>query len=309
MKDTTTFEAFGPGKVILLGEHGVVYGRGALAAPLSRGVRAHAVPARSCTLKLPALLQGPARRLLTRAFERAADATGRPKVAVTVESDLPISMGLGSSAALSVACAKLLLQAAGGSTHVKQVVAVALEMEREFHGTPSGLDHTTSAQAELIYFRRKPSGVGATFRGVPSPRPLKLLIALVGKRAPTHQTVASLKARLELWPQRYGRSFDEMGRLADEGARAISSGDFDALGDMMNLNHGLLSGLQLSSPSIDEMVHKLRRMGALGAKLTGAGGDGGAVIGLFLEPEPTVARLTRDGVTCFSSQISGPAAL
>jgi mevalonate kinase len=57
------------------------------------------------------------------------------------------------------------------------------------------------------------------------------------------------------------------------------------------------------------MVHRLRLLGALGAKLTGAGGDGGAVIGLFLEPESAVAQLTRQGVRCFSSQVAGPRAL
>jgi mevalonate kinase len=57
------------------------------------------------------------------------------------------------------------------------------------------------------------------------------------------------------------------------------------------------------------MVYRLRGLGALGAKLTGAGGDGGAVIGLFLEPEPAVAKLLGLGVRCFSSQLAGPRAL
>jgi mevalonate kinase len=64
----------------------------------------------------------------------------------------------------------------------------------------------------------------------------------------------------------------------------------------------------LSSAGIEDMVHRLRRMGALGAKLTGAGGDGGAVIGLFEDPAPAIARLTREGIRCFSSQIAGPEA-
>lgn len=74
----------------------------------------------------------------------------------------------------------------------------------------------------------------------------------------------------------------------------------------MNVNHGLLAAAGLSSPSLDGLVHQLRAMGALGAKLTGAGGEGGAVVGLFYEPEPAVAKLTRLGVPCFSSQVAGP---
>ena len=103
--------------------------------------------------------------------------------------------------------------------------------------------------------------------------------------------------------------FKEIGQLAREGADAVRKGDLESLGDLMNLNQGLLSALQLSSDRIDAMTRYLRAHGALGAKLTGAGGDGGAVIGLFLEPEPMIKRLTADGIECFCSQLAGPIAL
>lgn len=300
----TPFTGFGPGKAILLGEHAVVYGYPALAGPLSRGVTARAFPSKRCQLSIPPSIRGERRRLLATAFEKAAQATGRPLVRVEVESDLPLSMGLGSSAALAVACARVLLAAARRPASCKQVARVADEMEREFHGTPSGVDHTTSAQGRLIFFRRR--GKTDQVKPVECPRPLKLLVALVGERGPTKQTVAALRARRDQWPSRYGRLFDEVGALAAEGVKAIERGDLAALGDAMNVNHGLLSALQLSSEGLDVMVHRLRRLGALGAKLTGAGGDGGAVLGLFLEPEPAVARLSREGVRCFVSQLAGP---
>ena len=99
-----------------------------------------------------------------------------------------------------------------------------------------------------------------------------------------------------------------MGRLATEGAEAVEQGDLEALGDLMNVNQGLLSALGLSSPALEASVHRLRALGALGAKLTGAGGDGGAVIGLFPQPDAALARLRHDGVRCFASQLSGPRA-
>jgi mevalonate kinase len=86
----------------------------------------------------------------------------------------------------------------------------------------------------------------------------------------------------------------------------VEAGDLEALGDAMNVNQGLLAALQLSSPRIDEMVHRLRSLGAYGAKLTGAGGDGGAVIAVFPDPKPLVPRLTALGIRCFASQIAGP---
>jgi mevalonate kinase len=295
---------FGPGKVILLGEHGVVYGRPALAAPLSWGVTARATSARKCQLELPAELSGPRRQVLKRAFERAARAAGDPALKVVLESDLPISMGLGSSAALAVACARVLLKP--GAPPAK-VAELALEMEREFHGTPSGLDHTTSAEGRLIHFRL--AGGSRKVRAIESPRPLKLLVALVGERSPTKATVGALRERRTRWMARYDRLFDQIGAVVDEGAKAIAAGDLDALGDAMNVNQGLLNALGLSSPPIEAAVHRLRGLGALGAKLTGAGGDGGAVIGLFPEPEPVMARLSREGVRCFCSQVAGPRAL
>ncbi|MCA3015975.1 MAG: mevalonate kinase [Myxococcaceae bacterium] len=298
------FSAFGPGKVILLGEHGVVYGQPALAAPISRGVRAFGIPARACSVELPSGISAPHRRSLERAFARAAKATGHPKVMVTLESDLPLSMGLGSSGALSVAVSRVLLEAKTGRAAAPGALErVALELEKEFHGTPSGVDHTTSARGEMILFRRD------VVRVVRSPVPVRVLVAIVGERPPTKTTVAALRERRERWPARYGRLFREIGRVATEGAQAVRAGDLEALGDLMNVNQGLLNAVGLSSEGLEAMVNRLRRSGALGAKLTGAGGDGGAVLGLFREPEPVVARLMGEGVTCFVSQLAGPRAL
>ncbi len=299
---------FGAGKVILLGEHSVVYGHPALAGPLSLGVTARAVPAKQCQLVLSGTVSRPQRQLLTAAFARAAEACGQPPVKVTLDAELPLSMGLGSSAALSVACARALLQAAGRPSKPRDVARVAWAMEQEFHGTPSGVDHTTSAEERLLLYRRAMGRTPARVKVVKSPKPLNVLVALVGQRSPTKQTVAALRERQALWPKRYTRLFGEIGTLAAEGAKAVESGDLAALGDAMNVNQGLLAALGLSSPQLEEMVYRLRGLGALGAKLTGAGGDGGAVIGLFLEPEPVVTKLTRLGVRCFSSQVAGPRA-
>jgi mevalonate kinase len=144
---------------------------------------------------------------------------------------------------------------------------------------------------------------------VSSPRPLKVLVAMAGDRASTKDTVASLRARQARWRSRYKRIFEEIARLVDDGVALIRRGDLEGFGDVMNMNQGQLAALGLSSAPIEAMVHRLRSLGALGAKLTGAGGDGGAVIGLFFEPEPAVAKLRRAGVECFSSQLAGPRTL
>ena len=106
-------EAFGPGKVILLGEHAVVYGHPALAVPLSLGVTARGTPADRCELGGLPELTAPQRRMLDDAFDAVASATGRPPLRIALSSTLPVSMGLGSSAALAVAVSRLLLGASG----------------------------------------------------------------------------------------------------------------------------------------------------------------------------------------------------
>ncbi len=302
-----SWTGFGAGKVILLGEHSVVYGYPALAGPIApHGVLAKGFPARRCQIDTPAALTPVQRKTLQTAFGRAAEMCGEPGVKVVLDADLPLSMGLGSSAALSVACSRILLQAAGKAATPTAVAKVAWEMEQVFHGTPSGVDHTTSAVGELLLYRRKPGAAQGRFQVVKSPKPVKVLVALAGERSPTKTTVTALRERQARWPERYTRGFKEIGRLSLEGAKALAAGDLDALGDVMNFNHGTLAALGLSSGGLDDMVHRLRALGALGAKLTGAGGNGGAVIGLFHDPEPAVSELLRLGIRCFSSQLGGP---
>jgi mevalonate kinase len=301
--------AFAPGKVILLGEHAVVYGHAALAGPLSWGVTAQAVSATKATLDIPKAVKGPGRELLLKAFARAAKRCGGPRVRVSLQSELPVSMGLGSSAAVSVALARLLLESGRRPASPERVRALALEMEEAFHGTPSGIDHTVSALDELILYRRAAPRAKPQVKKVASPKPLKVVVALAGARSATRVTVGALRERQALWPRRYRRLFDQMGQVAKEGARAVAEGDLQGLGDAMNVNHGLLAAAGLSSGNIDALVHTLRSLGALGAKLTGAGGDGGSVVGLFVEPERALARLTQNGVFCFESQIAGPKVL
>ncbi len=306
--NTSSLSGFGAGKVILLGEHSVVYGYPALAGPLSRGVRARGEAASKCQLVIPEALTPEQRKVLKAAFARAMAACGEPGVKVSFDTDLPLSMGLGSSGALSVACSRVLLQAAGRKASASEVAAVAWEMEQEFHGTPSGVDHTTSAMEQLILYRRKPGAEQGRAKVVESPKPVRLVVVMAGARSPTKLTVGALRERQKRWSERYQRIFREIGLLASEGAEAVEEGDLEALGDVMNVNHGLLAALGLSSPGLDDMVHRLRNMGALGAKLTGAGGDGGAVIGLFHETGPAVHELTRLGIRCFDSQLAGPRA-
>lgn len=286
---------FAPGKVILLGEHGAVYGEPAIAAAISLGVTARTSPATRATFVPPATLKGAQGQALKTAVNRAFELTGRPAVRLELESTLPLSMGLGSSGALSVAVSRALLASTPSRSRLAKVDALALEMERTFHGTPSGLDHMTSNRGGIQYFvNRRP-------RALSPRRPFDIVVALVGERPSTKLTVQQLRARVQRWPTRYRRQLKEIGLLVKEGAQALSHGDLEALGDIMNVDHGILAGMGLSGSKTDDMVHQLRALGALGAKLTGAGGNGGAVIGLFTDASRAAKALTARHVHNFVS--------
>jgi mevalonate kinase len=246
-------------------------------------------------MEVPKAIKQEQAQVLKRAFESASQSIRSIPVSVRVKSDLPIGMGLGSSAALSVAVARVLLKANHLDPKLAKVLNLAAIMEGEFHGTPSGVDHTTSARGEILLYQR-----GGPIRRIKPGRPLRMVVALSGPRPPT---VAALKERRTRWHSRYLRLFQEIGALAVEGARAIKRGDWLELGDLMNVNHGLLWSMQLSSERIDRVVRQMRRLGAHGAKLTGAGGDGGAVIGLFDDASVAVRGLTRLGIECFETRL------
>ncbi len=293
--------SFGPGKVILLGEHGVVYGHPALAAPLTVGVTATARPADGCRLVVPQGLPPVQAAQLEEAFGRAALQVGAPSVEVSLKSALPVSMGLGSSAAVAVALSRALLTASDQPASVAAVCKLAFGMEQVFHGKPSGVDHTTSARGELLRFRR--AGTRVQVRAVKAKVPFGLVVVLLGQRPPTKATVAALRERQARWPTRYERLFAAMGKGVDEGVAAIESGDLEALGDVMNVNQGLLGALGLSSARIDGVVGLLRGAGAWGAKLTGAGGDGGALLALGPKPEALRRAMKRQGLQSFVTRI------
>ena len=223
MDNNSRFTGFGAGKVIVLGEHSVVYGYPALAGPLSRGVTARGEPANKCQLVIPDALMPEQRKVLKAAFSRAMAACDEPGVKVSFDTDLPLSMGLGSSGALSVACARVLLQAAGRKGTASEVASVAWEMEQEFHGTPSGVDHTTSTMEQLILYRRKPGAETGRAKVVEAPKAVRLIVVMAGARSPTKVTVGALRERQKRWSERYQRVFREIGLLASEGAEAVMS--------------------------------------------------------------------------------------
>ena len=278
------------GKVILLGEHAVVYGRPALAAGLGLGLEVE-VTAGGGAFRVEsdlALLAGDPRPAALAA--EAARALGiEPRgLVLRIRSELPAGAGLGSSAALAIAVLRALAAAVGRRLEPGEELGLGRRLEAIFHGHPSGIDPAAAAEggSGCIRFVR---GEPPTITRLRTPRPLPLVIAL-GPARSTGAAVGGLRTRWEADRARCERLFDEVAAVVEAGARAAEAGDLPALGRAFDENQALLGALGVSAPEVETRAAAARGAGALGAKLTG-GGAGGAVIALAAEPERVAAEL------------------
>jgi mevalonate kinase len=264
------------GKVILLGEHAVVYGVPALAAGIERGVRAVAKPngARVSSLAIRSWdteVTEDDPRDLGRAL-RALVEVSRPVAPVAIEAfvDLPPGGGLGCSAALGVAVARAIDSRASADVISERVMA----WERIFHGNPSGVDAAVASRGGCVLFS-KGEGLEAMRVG----RPLTLCIGSSGASSSTAAMVAAVARRREERPAAVDAAFQGIHDLVASSRLAVETGDRRGLGRLMELSQIWLGDLGLSTPAIDRMCRLAREHGAFGSKLTGAGG-GGSVVAL-----------------------------
>ena len=290
------------GKVILLGEHVVVYGRPAIAAGLPIGLEVEvSVGAGPAVTSDDALLAADTRPQML--LVQAAQLVGidPTRVVARVRSDLPAGRGLGSSAALSVAMLRAMASAAGHRLDTPAELDAGRRLEAVFHGTPSGIDPAAAALGTCFRFVR---GEPPSVTPVHPVAPLPLVIAFGDRPRSTGAAVGGLRARWEAARARYESLFDEVAAVVQRGAAAAASGDLATLGRAFDDNQTLLERLGVSSDEIAALVEAARRAGALGAKLTG-GGAGGAVIALAQDPEMLASRLRRDGWTTLVARIGG----
>jgi mevalonate kinase len=301
-----------PGKVILLGEHAVVYGQPALAGALGQRifveleddeagprVEIGGIPGRDSTAS-------GSPQELNRAFAAMAAEVGvDPRLRAKVWSELPLGGGLGSSAALGVALARALCEVVGQGCPPDRAAALALHFERIFHGSPSGVDPAVCARGGLLVFTREMEGRPESIEPISPPAPVYLVVALTGIARGTRRTVLPLAERKAARPSLYDPLLATLGELARGGKDAVLRGDLAELGVRFDAAHGILAALGVSCAELDELTAALRKDGALGAKLTGAGG-GGAAIALASDAAHAAAmqgRLGGRGTTGFVAKL------
>ena len=276
------------GKIILLGEHAVVYGRPAIALPIPIAVEA-AVRKEGDGINVLIPRWGIEQRVRPSApgfagiIATMLSQLGLAEQNMTIEvfPHIPRAMGLGGSSALAVAILRAVDHAFDLTLTDGRINELAFECEKTAHGTPSGIDNTVATYGTPLLYERQQEQAQqqATFTNVDLGQPLELLIGITGKESLTADTVARVRASWQQYPERYESLFDQIGQLTTLGHAAVQQGRLAELGELMNLCHGYLNALQLSTPELEELVHIARKHGAIGAKLTGGGG-GGSMIAL-----------------------------
>jgi hydroxymethylglutaryl-CoA reductase len=273
-------------KVILLGEHSVVYGRHAIAFPLPITTRAVVEDAgQGVELIIPRwgveyqLAKPPEQR---RSFERAAGAIldklglTQRNIRIEVFPDVPRGMGLGGSAALAVAIVRALDKHFRLGLTDAQVNELAYVSEEIAHGKPSGIDNTMATYGRPLLYRR---GTPPLVQPLKLPKPLTFVVGLTQAEGLTAKTVGDVREAHDRNPKLYEKIFDDIDALALQAVPALERHDLATIGDLMNICQGLLNALQVSTPDLERLIAIAREAGALGAKLTGGGG-GGAMIAL-----------------------------
>lgn len=303
------------GKAILFGEHAVVYGIPAIAVGLDRGATAEAVlEGAASTLELWVDGAGKhptgGRRAaagdgseLGRALAEVLRACGaEASVRIQARTDLPAAAGLGCSAALGVALVRALDALAGRDQEPAAAVAErALAWERVFHGNPSGVDTAVAAHGGCLLYQKVEAG--PLLKPIKLAAPLLLAVGHSGTASSTKAMVEEVARLRERSREMVERSFDAIRILVQNARLALEAGDARAVGQLMDLNQMLLGGLLLSTEPIETMCRLAREAGALGAKLTGAGG-GGCVIALCAsDAEPVLASWKRAGFRGFATSV------
>ncbi len=293
--------ASAPGKLILFGEHAVVFGEPALSTAVDLRTEVYARP-HTEWLADGASLEDSKYRYVKAAAARAWK--GGP-LWFEVRSMIPTGAGLGSSAAVTVATLAAVAGLRGAPLDPPSIARTAFDVEHDVQGRASPIDTSTAAAggallvrptegADLLWTIRRDTRQWCLHRCV-LPR-LTLVVGNTGISAATGPLVAGVKARVDASPEDAER-VKEIGQITLDGLAALRKNDLGAAGRLMDRDHALLNALGVGHPMLERLVTAARRH-SYGAKLTGAGG-GGSMFALTDEPEKVAADLRAAGAKAF----------
>lgn len=272
-------------KIILMGEHSVVYGQPAIALPLpsvqlsvtlsSRQDNQRIIKSRyyhGSLENLPSSMIG-IKKLIDTLSARFNDyETGWD---LKIESQLPAKRGMGSSAASAIAIIRAFFDYYDEPLDRTLLLQLADVEEQITHRSPSGLDAATVSSDKPLFYVKGRIGVPIEMNLDAS-----LVIADTGKKGATKEAILAVKDELKNNNEKAEEHIKHLGELVNQTKDYLAQNDIVKLGDALNFAQTDLAALNVSDPSLDHLIHVARDNGALGAKLTG-GGRGGCMIALM----------------------------
>jgi len=287
-KEAVTASA--PAKVILFGEHFVVYGEPAVVLAIDKRAYALArlrkderIYIKSVELDVSGTFTGerfkaerggskarlkldPVKNAVQLVLEIAERKAG---VNVRINSNIPVSAGLGSSAAVATSTILAVSKVLGIELSRDQIFRMAFESERLVHGTPSGIDPAISTYGGTLQFQK-----GKDVTSLDMQTNIPLVIGNTRVERSTGDLVATVRRVKEHYPIISNLIIRSGGKIALDAVEALKKADLQTVGELMNINHALLYALGVSHEALERLVYAARKGGALGAKLTGGGGGG-----------------------------------
>ncbi|MHA1143184.1 MAG: mevalonate kinase [Candidatus Helarchaeota archaeon] len=310
--------ASAPGKIILFGEHAVVYGSAAIAMAINlrsfvtakfiseKQLSIHAkdvhlsqefpLDLEAIESKIPHLkIMGPILNCCTSIFKKKFPENG---IELKIWSQIPLGAGLGSSAAIAVSTVGALNGLLELNLSIEEISSLAFESECLVHGTPSGIDNTISSHGGAVYYKK-----GSVKRmDVRSKIPILILDTKIKRK--TSFWVGKVKEKYNANRQVFSLIFQSVDKISLKGRKLLERGYLKDLGELMNVNQGLLDAMGVATPEVSKIINKIRKQNVFGVKITGAGG-GGCII-ILCDPRriKDISRQLRKDHDIFSTSLS-----
>lgn len=271
-------------KIILMGEHSVVYGKPAIALPLPSvtltvtmeptNKDGHQIKSRYFSgplNKLPEKMSG-IQRLVNSLIQRFNGEDDQ--WIMTIKSQLPAERGMGSSAATAVAIVRAFFDLYEEKLERNLLLKLADIEEEVTHRSPSGLDAATVSSTSPLYFIKGQEG-----QPIQMNLQATMIIADTGVKGATKDAIAAVKHELATNNDIAQGHIDHLGKLVNLTRHYLRKNDVMSLGIALTSAQKELQALNVSNSQLDQLINVANQNGALGAKLTG-GGRGGCMFAI-----------------------------
>ena len=304
-------KAFAPGIIILFGEHTVVYKKPAIAVAIDRGVNVELIPRNddNITVKLDLIDYYKKSQLVNKKLNYKIDSQKKmitdyiyevinlfefeKGFDLTVDIKMYLGAGLGSSAAVTVSTLKAVSLYVNKQIDKKTIAQTAREIEIKIQGAASPIDTSMSTYGGIIFIDEN-----SKLNRIDFNMKLPLIVSNCEISGNTGKLVESVRLKYEKYPTIVGNIFKAMEQIAIDAKVALEKGNSELIGDLMNINQGLLDAIGVNTTELSDMVYKAREYGAKGSKLTGSGG-GGCIIAYTPENSDEIYKQLRKDYATF----------